>query len=626
MLSELVIENLALFQRATLAFGPGLDVITGETGAGKSLLIGALELLLGERSRSVLVRKGAEEARVEGRFVLSKELADAPDVRAFFDESLPAVPEEWSQLDDADERELVLARTLSAAGKTRAWVNHRPVTQRLLKELAGKLVEIHGQNEHQRLLDPAEQTRLLDAFGGNETALGRYRDARSTWSNAANEVAAFERAARERRERADLLRHQARELAAARVGDGEHDDLQHERARLRYANDLAREVGGSLADLAGEEGGAGDVLRRALRVLEHWQERVPELGSHADELRQSLVHFDEAAAGLEAFLARVEASPERLEQVESRLFEIESLQKKYRTDAAGLSARRSAIEVELAAIDTEERDLEALLRARDQARKAVVEAAAELTRRRKACTAKLQKAVKASLTDLGLERGVFVVRIDARTDSGVKTAPESKTASDPKTTSDPRTPPDASTPSSGTSQRKVGATSPNDDDAKSAVVADERRFGADGADAIEFLLAANPGEDMQPMRQVASGGETARIMLALRTALAVKQTIPTLVFDEIDAGVGGRLGPKVGEHLRLLSERHQILCVTHLPAIAALAHRHFKVTKAVAGGRTTTGVVELTGDARVEEVADMIAGGAAHATARAEAKRLLAQA
>jgi DNA repair protein RecN (Recombination protein N) len=591
MLSELVIENLALFQRASLAFGPGLDVITGETGAGKSLLIGALELLLGERSRPALVRKGADEARVEGRFILSKELADAPDVRAFLDESLPAVPEEWAQLGDSDERELVLARTLTSAGKTRAWVNHRPVTQRLLKDLAGKLVEIHGQNEHQRLLDPAEQTRLLDAFGGNETALVRYRDARATWAGLTHELVAFERAARERRERADLLRHQARELAAAKIGAGEHDELQHERARLRYANDLAREVGGALGDLAGEEGGAGDVMRRALRVLEHWEERVPELATHTDELRQSLVHFDEAAAGLEAFLARVEASPERLEHVEGRLFEIESLQKKYRTDAAGLSARRTAIESELLALDTEEQDLEKLVSARDQARGEVVKAAADLTRRRKACVVKLQKAVQTSLADLGLERAAFAARIDARSEA--MAAPTS-------------------------------SSSPNADVEKSAAVADERRFGPDGADAVEFFLAANPGEDLQPLRQVASGGETARIMLALRTALAVKQTIPTLVFDEIDSGVGGRLGPKVGEHLRMLSERHQILCVTHLPAIAALAHRHFKVSKVVAGGRTTTGVVELSGEARVEEVADMIAGGAAHATARAEAKRLLA--
>ncbi len=593
MLSELVIENLALFQRATLAFGPGLDVITGETGAGKSLLIGALELLLGERSRGASVRKGADEARVEGRFVLSKDLAGAPDVRAFLAENLPAVADDWAQIGDDDERELILARTLSSEGKTRAWVNHRPVTQRLLKDLASKLVEIHGQNEHQRLLDPAEQTRLLDAFGGNDAAFDRYQVARASWSKLSTELAEFERAARERRERADLLRHQARELGAARVGADEHDELQRERARLRYANDLAREVGGALGEIAGEAGGgaidgsAGQTVRRALRVLEHWEERVPELSRHADELRQSLVHFDEAAAGLEAFLARVEPSPERLEQVESRLFEIETLQKKYRTDAAGLSARRGAIETELAALDTEEHDLERLVQARSSARDDVEKAATDLTRKRRACVSKLQKAVQSSLADLGLERATFGVRIEARV--------------------------------------PVVSISPNADPAKLIVGVDERRFGPDGADAIEFMLAANPGEDMQPLRLVASGGETARIMLALRSALAVKQTIPTLVFDEIDSGVGGRLGPKVGAHLRTLAERHQILCVTHLPAIAALAHRHFKVSKAVAGGRTSTEVAEISGDARVEEVADMIAGGAAHATARAEAKRLLSR-
>ena len=585
MLSELSIENLALFTRATLSFGPGLNVITGETGAGKSLLIDALELLLGERPRASMVRKGAEEARVEGRFVLSATIVEAPIVRAFLHENLPAVVEEWSQLPRDDDRELILSRAISEAGKTRAWVNHKPVTQRLLKELSGLLVEIHGQNEHQRLLDPSEQTRLLDAFGGLEAPLERYKSARARWLALVDEALSFEKAARERRDRADLLRFQAGELAQAKLSTDERDELERERERLRYANDLAREVGGCLTELQSDEGGAIRALRRQERVLDAWERKVAEIGPHAEELRAALVHLDEAAAGLERFLSRVEPSPERLEQVEERLYEIETLEKKYRTDVAGLVARAREIAAELAALGTEESDLERLIAARDAARAELEAAAAELTKKRKSVVTRLKKEVEKSLAELGLERAAFSARVEARA--------------------------------------AVEVASPNADAWKTAHLADQRRFTAEGADAVEFFLAANPGEEPQPLRQVASGGETARIMLALRTALAVRQTIPTLVFDEVDSGVGGRLGPKVGEHLRALADRHQIFCVSHLPAIAALAHKHFKVAKKVVSNRTQTTVVELSGEARVEEIADMIAGGAAHATARAEAERLL---
>lgn len=585
MLCELVVGNLALLERAAIGFGPGLNVITGETGAGKSLLIGALELLLGERPRAALVRQGADEARVEGRFVLTAAACDAPIVRAFLAEHLPATVLEWSRLGRDDDRELILARSLSAAGKTRAWVDHRPVTQRLLRDLAGLLVEVHGQNEHQRLLDTGEQTRLLDAFGGLDVQFTAYQAARSRWLALAHELVEFERSARDRRERADLLRFQARELAALKLRPGERRELGEERDRLRYAGDLSRDLGGALTELAGEDASALDLARHAERTLDHWQHKVPELGTHAEELRAAVAHLEEAAAGLERFLARTEASPLRLEEVERRLYEIESLEKKFRTDAEGLAERARTIETELAALDTHDLELERRLAERDDALRLVEESAQALGTARRGCKAKLERAVRASLADLGLERARFEVRITPRL--------------------------------------QARSDSPNADPRKQEFALLAQRFAADGADEVEFCLAANPGEGLAPLRQVASGGETARIMLALRTALAVKQTIPTLVFDEVDSGVGGRLGPKIGEHLRSLASRHQVLCVTHLPAVAAAAHDHFRVRKSVERGRTTTAIEPLSGPARIEEVADMIAGGSAHESARAEARRLL---
>jgi DNA repair protein RecN (Recombination protein N) len=585
MLCELSIENLALFERVTLAFEPGLNVITGETGAGKSLLIGALELLLGERSRSVLLRKGASEARVEGRFTIDAELARSREIAGWFAEMLPAVVEDWSQLFAEDERELILCRTLSSDGKTRAWVNHRPVTARVLRELAALLVEIHGQNEHQRLLQASEQTRLLDAFGGLDALAEAYRAFRAHWVELTDELARFASADSSRRDRLDLLRFQSRELAEAKLSVDEHRELLREREVQRHANEIGAELGSVLANLADSDGAALDALKRAQHALERWRTKVDGLANAANEMDEAVAHLEEGAAELARFLDGVDHSPERLEAIEARLYQIELLEKKYRTDVAGLVARRASIGEELDALDSREENAAALTANLAASRAELERAAGELTRARRGLRSKLAKAVHESLAELGLERAELEVRVEPR--------------------------------------RAPDLHSPNAPDDATRELADVRRFAADGADEVEFLMTANPGEELQPLRSVASGGETARIMLALRTALAVRQTIPTLVFDEVDAGVGGRIGPKVGEHLCRLAARHQVLCVTHLPAIAARAARHFKVSKDVAGERTRVAVSELTGDARVEEVADMIAGGADQATAHAEARRLL---
>ncbi len=584
MLLELCIENLALFERADVAFGPGLNVITGETGAGKSLLIDALELLLGERPRASLVRKGAREARVEGRFVVPARALAEERVALWLAANLPALLEEWKAARE-EERELVLARTLSAEGRTRAWINHRPATARVLRELAAQLVEIHGQNEHQQLLVESEQARLLDEFGALGPRVASYRTARAAWIALTEELAGFEARARARVEREDLLRFQARELEGVRPTLEQHAQLREEREVLRHAAGIAAQLGALVEELSESEGSALERLQRAERVLGQWETKLAAAAPCAAEIREALAHLEEGAGALAKLVAGSEASPQRLDQIEERLARVEELERKYRTDAAGLAARAIEVGRELAALGSHETDLAGLRERTAAALVALERAANELGKARRALRPKLEKAVRASLSELGLERARFEVRIEPR--------------------------------------ERPELSSPNADEARTRELAELRRFGSDGADEIAFRLAANPGVDAQPLAAVASGGEAARIMLALRTALALRQTIPTLVFDEIDAGVGGRLGPKVGEHLRALGEHHQVLCVSHLPAIAALAARHLKVEKRVQGGRTRTSVVALEGDARVDEVADMIAGGAAHATARAEARRLL---
>jgi DNA repair protein RecN (Recombination protein N) len=348
--------------------------------------------------------------------------------------------------------------------------------------------------------------------------------------------------------------------------------LRAERELLRHSGALADELGRVRDEIAGDDGGGEGLVRRTGRaqaVLERWRERLESLGSIADALGEARVALEEAGRGLERFLEGVEASPARLEEVEARLYAIEELARRLRVRPDELALRAAELEAEIAALSGDEAARDELERELERARAGALEQAKRLSRARRALVAPIEKAVRDSLAALGLGKARFALALD--------TAPGE--AGDPP--------------------------------------------GPGGMERAEMQLAANPGEPLQPLRAVASGGEAARILLALRTALAVRRTIPTLVFDEVDANVGGRLGPKVGEHLAALARHHQVLCVTHLPAIAARAERHHRVAKQVAKGRTRTTVEELEGEARVAEIADMIAGGAAEATARAEAERLL---
>jgi DNA repair protein RecN (Recombination protein N) len=565
MLVELSIQDVALLERAELDFGPGLNVITGETGAGKSLLIGALELLLGQRPKGKLVRQGAERALVEGRFLFAKGAAPLRLVQWLAAHEVEACEEEG-------ELELVLSRSLAADGRTRAHLNRRPVTRSLLRELSGMLVEIHGQNDHQRLFEPAEQLHLLDAYGELDGPLEAYRGARSRWLGARAKLSDWESHEADRRDRLDLLRFQVGELDEAGIDADEIAGLRRERDLLRHAEEVGKDLGGLLDRLSEGDEPALDALRRGERVLERWEVKLADLGEPADALREATAHLEAACNGLRDFLDGLDYSPSRLEEVESRLAEVERLERKYRASALELSALLPRLQDELAALDDESSGFEALERETAAARNELDQCAKALFDARRALVPGLVKAVQRALAELGLEKARVQIAFTPRAEK---------------------------------------ADRPED------------RFAESGAERVEFEFAANPGEGFGPLRAVASGGEAARIMLALRGALAARQTIPALVFDEVDAGVGGRVGPKVGKHLAALGEHYQILCVTHLPAVAAAATRHLRVRKSEVDGRTRTVVEWLEGEGRVSEVADMISGGATESTALAEARRLL---
>jgi DNA repair protein RecN (Recombination protein N) len=583
MLVELIIRDLAIIEHATLSFGAGLNVISGETGAGKSLLVGALELLLGTRPKPGRVRTGADKAVVEGRFVVPPG-RDGASVARWARRHMPQLVAEWSRT-PSEEHELILGRSVFADGKTRAYVNNRPVTREALADLAPRLFEIHGQNDHQKLHDPSEQMRLVDSFGKLDAAVGAYREAREAWRTLADRAERLRAEATTRRDALDLARFQRGELEAARVRPEERAEVEPERELLRHAATLKEGLARVVGELSESDGALVDRLRATVRYLEGWKAQIAALAPASEALETALVHLEDGARTLQSLSERLEVDPARLEELETRLAELEKLERKYRVDGAGLVAKLEELRAQVARLEADEASAETLGSELAAARAVVLARAGDLRRARKAVRPKLVKAVEKAFADLGLPKASFDIRVAQRADE------DSLAAGDASETS--------------------------------VIEADRARFGERGMDRVEFLLAANPGEPLAKLEQVASGGETARIMLALRSALSTAGESRTLLFDEIDSGVGGRLGPAVGAHLKRLGEHHQVLCVTHLPAIAAMAQRHLKAAKAVEGGRTRTFVEDLRDEARVQEIADMIAGGADQETARAEARRLL---
>lgn len=595
MLIELEVRDLALLEECTLEFGAGLNAITGETGAGKSLLVGALELLLGRRPRPGLLRTGAQRAVVEGRFRLGSggQRGDrTAAVSAWLARHLPQVLEEWSELDSESPRELILTRTLQRVEgdrlRTRAQVNHHPVSGRDLRGVASLLIEICGQHDHQRLLDPDEQLRLVDGFGGLGRQVAAYRRIRGRWVDLVDRVLELREQKAQRRDRLELLRHELSELRELEPERGEFERLVGERNLLRHGAELRTELGGLVGTLGEEEGALLDRLREVGRRVEGWVPEVHDLEAPASDLQSAAIHVEEALSSLRSFVDGLELDPRRLEEVEDRLAGYEAQERRHGVRADELSELAGDLEEELERLDQEETGLAGLEAEIRAARTVLVGAAEELSVARDALREPLREAVQTRLGHLGLEKAELQLRVR------------------------PRMP-------------FVDLVSEEEDEscATERLADDRKRFGERGKDHLELWLAANPGEAPRPLREAASGGEAARILLALQVVLAASDRGRTIVFDEIDSGVGGRLGPAVSAELDELGGHHQVVCVTHLPSIAAGAGRHQSVRKEVRNSRTYVHIHTLEGDARIEEVADMIAGGSAHESARAEARRLL---
>jgi DNA repair protein RecN (Recombination protein N) len=547
-LVELTVGDLALIDRLRLTLEPGLNVLTGETGAGKSLLIDALGLALGARADTSLVRHGADAARVE----------------ALFDR----LPEP-----------LIAVREIAASGRSTARLDDETVTAARLAETIAPLVEIHGQHEQQRLLDARWQRAVLDGFGGHGDAVESVDRAVERWRENRIALDALTLDPRELARRLELVEHEAAEIVAARLRPGEAAEIRARLAAAQHGEAIARGSATALEALAGEGSSARDDTAVALRELRALARLDPRFDALADRVAGLEAELADVAAEVRGLAEGVDHDPAELARLEERLSVIFGLERRYGDDEAAVIAHgeRAAAEAErLRGVDDER-----ARRAADDARLLgeVGFAAASLSSLRVAAARSLERAVGAILVELGFPEGVFEVALGRR----------------------PAGPREAAVEIDG----------------------DAVAFDASGIDEVVFRLAPNPGEPPRPLARIASGGELSRVALAIKQVLAEADDTPTLVFDEVDTGIGGRSAGPVGRSLWALGRRHQVLCVTHLPQIAAHADAHFAIAKRERDGRTVTEVRRLDREGRIVELAQMIGGSGGGTAALASARELL---
>ena len=586
MLAELRIRDFAIIDELQLSFAPGFSVLTGETGAGKSIIVDAVELLLGGRAGVTSVRAGADRAIVEATFRLG------PGQRAVVD---PVLEREELEGDDADL--LLLGREVRRSGRSVSRVNGRAVTLALLREVAEGLVDIHGQSEHLSLLRVREHVNLLDRYAGLWSLRVRVTELASRVRVVRRELADLVRREQELAHRADLLQFQIGEIGAAVLQPGEEEEeLLEERLRLTNAEQLTALAGEALHVLEGgeeESSAALDLLGVAVRALERLARVDPALGPQLRAAEGVNYQVEELVRSLRDYQEQVEHNPQRLQEVEERLTLIRRLERKYGPTIPDVLAYAKRAAQELDTITHSEERIAGLQVEEERLMGELGALAVELSLRRREAAQSLAAGIEEELRGLRMEGARFGVDFQWRKD------PEG--VSLPQPVSSFR----LQVSSSGVEQhesRDLEAEIP-------PCVA----FDALGIDRVEFLVSPNPGEPLKPMVKIASGGETSRLMLALKTVLSRADETPTLIFDEIDQGIGGRVGVTVGEKLWGLAVgavadglRHQVLCVTHLPQLAGFGDVHFHVEKAMTGERIVTRVRKLQGGARVEELAQML--------------------
>ncbi len=554
MLRELSIQNFAIIPELQLQFKPGLTTFTGETGAGKSIMLDALEVLTGGRTDNSMIRSGADIAYLEAVFTIPDSSRTA--IRQILEEQ---------GLNDEQEDTILLGREIRKEGRNIARINGRTVSTGLLRDVGSFLVDIHGQSEHLSLLKVKEHIHLLDRYCGNETLVSDYYNTYRTWLQIHRELDDLRKAEADAARQQDLLNYQIQEIEAASLKTGEEDDLRSELTRLANAEKLAtlcQKASNLLESNELESSGVNEQMGEISQALH----RIAEIDSQVNELAvQSdtvLSLLDDISRGLQDYIDTVEYNPKRLEQVENRISLINSLARKYGASIAEVLKFAEKAKIQLDTITYAEERIQILETQENEVRQQLAKKGSVLSENRQQFADQLGQKMEAQLSDLRMEGAKF------KADVQQQPSPQGLLLESGETVS----------------------------------------FDESGIDKVEFLIAPNPGEGLKPLVKIASGGETSRLMLALKNVLAEADTIPTLIFDEIDQGIGGRIGAIVGEKLWQLGHNHQVLCVTHLPQLAAFGIQHYHVHKLVQEGRTITQVDDINGETRVQELAIMFGG------------------
>jgi DNA repair protein RecN (Recombination protein N) len=571
MLAELTIRNFAVIRDTRIEFVNGFNALTGETGAGKSIVIDALGAVLGARTSSEFVRSGERSAYVE----------------AVFDMSCVPVSDRIESLlrdvgiEDGHES-LVLSRDINASGRSTARINGRALTAAALTEIGELLVDIHGQSDHLSLLRSGAQLDLLDRFAGATGLRDRLAREFEHWNQVRRDLTRFDEEQRERAQRLDTLRFQSEEIFAAALHPDEDEQLRNERARLANAERLAQSAAEAFLAMDGDQSdmvtvtGGMDSVRTAEAALTDIESVDESVSAIAGRVREALFLLEEATSDLREYAEGLEAEPTRLAEIDERLELIRTMKRKYGADIPSILEHGEEIQREIEQLESEDRDIASLREEESGAMRTLAQTAIELSEQRQQAAAELARRVEQTIHELNMGRADVEVRVTRQPD------------------------PDG-------------------------IEIDGERFAIDrtGIDRVRFYLAANAGEELRPLARVASGGETARLMLALKSILSDADETPTLVFDEIDVGVGGRSGQVVGEKLWDLTRTHQVIVISHLPQIAAFADQHITMIKTETDGRTETLAEVMTGDKRTDELAMMFDGLPVSAESRANARALL---
>jgi DNA repair protein RecN (Recombination protein N) len=555
MLLDLVVQNYAVIERVRVRFHPGLNLLTGETGSGKSMVVDALALLFGDRASGDSVRSGAGRARISGVFELPRDPA--------LDRLLESAGIE------SEEGELLLEREISAEGKSRAFAGSRPITAGLLRQLAPYLGDIHGQHDQQMLYAPESQLEMLDAFAGTGGLVNEIGEIYGRWRGVTRALDETERTEQEKLRLLDLWNFQRKEIEGVAPKPGEEAALDQERRVLQNSARLEEAANTAYEALYDSPESSLAKLRTATRRLEELCRIDPRLDPVRESLAPAAIAVEEASFAVRDYLSHLEANPARLEEIESRLAALDRLKRKYGASEEAILAFLDEVRAQIAAVESAGERMAQLERSRKELAGAYEAAAQALSARRKEAARRLEERVEAELATLAMERTRFQV--------------------------------------------VLGPTA----------------WSERGADALRFLVSPNLGEEPRPLEKVASGGEISRIALALKTCIAAPQRTGrgagprTLVFDEVDAGIGGRAAETVGRRLKQLAVSCQVLCVTHLPQIASFADHHFSVEKKESEGRTVAVIEELDGDARTREIGRMLSGERLTREALKHAEQLL---